>query len=275
MSDYGFATYDIKNHNRKIGIVNSKWPIFGPNYNDIKRGYKTYHFSDSMSRVPKNISYNLPSPSAGSSTFAYRYEKAEAWRVEHGFKKRPLGYVTFTGNVRKNVRGYIHQYNNNGSSIWGGQYELTGLNTAVIPVRSSIQGQMETAYTSSGYDPTAVVLRDSPFTIYDGSSYFPVGNLLVPTGTPSRVKTTYNLYNGNDPDDMPVPGGGLTLPPYSVEIDDKYIILYRNLYSCDVWYRTDSGSTQVYDRVKIADDFAGTEIDMTVLFCPYSMEDLL
>lgn len=275
MSDYGFATYDVKNSNRRLGVVNSKWPIFGPKYNDIKKSFKTYHFSDTMSRVPKDISYDLPSPSAGRSTEAYRYDKVEAWRVRHGFNKRPLGYVAFTGNVIKNVRGYIKQYNNDGSTIWGGQYELTGLNTAEIPVKSSMQGEMQTAYTVTGWGDGEVTLEDSPFRIYDGSIYFPVGNLLVPTGTPSRVKKNYVLYDGNDPDDIPVPGGHYTLPPYSVEIDDEYIVLYRNLYSCDVWYRTDSGTTQVYDRVKIADDFAGTEVDMTVIFCPYTMEDLL
>lgn len=274
MSDYGFATYDIRNSNRKTGVVNSKWPIFGPSYNDIDKGYKTYHFSDTVSRVAKNVDWHLSAPSAGSQTSAYRYEKVEAWRKKHGFKKRPLGYVTFTGNVRKNVRGYIRQYNNNGSTIWGGQYEFSGVNSATIPVRSSLQGELETAYTSTGYDPLATTLRHTRFTIYDGSTYFPSGNLLVPTGTPSRVKGTYSLYDGNDPEDFPVPGAG-GLPPYSMEIDDEYIILYRNIYSCDVWYRTDSGSTQVYDRVKVICDTAGTEIDMTVLFCPYSMEDLL
>lgn len=275
MSDYGFATYDTKNSNRITGVVNSKWPIFGPSYNNIKNTYKTYHFSDTLSRVAKDVDWGISAPSAGSWSSAYRYEKLEAWRIRHGFKKRPLGYIIFTGNVIKNVRGYIKQYHINGSPIWGGDFELTGLNTATIPVRSSIQSEMSTAYTSSGYNRMVVTLEDSPFTIYDGSSYYPTGNLLVPTATPSAIKYTYLLYDGNDPDDIPVPGGGYNLPPYSVEIDDEYIILYRNVYSADIWYRIDSGSTQVHDRIKIINDSAGTEINMTLILCPYSMEDLL
>ena len=276
MSDYGFATYDTRNPNRNTGVINSKWPIFGPKYSDIANSYKTFHFTDTQTAVAKNVDWGLAQPAAGRVTSAYRYQKVEAWRVRHGFKGRPLGYVTFTGNVRKNVRCYIRQYNNNGATIWGGQYELSGVNSATIPVRSSIQGQMETAFTSSGYDPQVLTLNDNVFTIYDGSTYFPKGNLLVPTGTPSKVKVTYMMFNGNNPEDMPIPGGGMCVPPYSVEITDEYIILYRHIYSCDIWYRMDyDSSTQVYDRVKGITDTAGTSLDLTIYFCPYRMEDLL
>ena len=275
MSDYGFATYDERNSSRRLGEINSKWPIFGPRYNDIKNSYKTYHISDRTTSNPANVNLGISTPSAGSSTSAYHYTKTEIFRREHGFKKRPLGYVVFTGNVVKNTRGYINQYHQNGSAIWGGDFTLTGVNTATIPVKSSLQGSMMTAYTQSGWNDYANTLEDSVFTIYDGSQYFPRGNIKVPTGVPSRVKITYHMYNGNDPDDIPVPGGGYCLPPYSVEIDDKYIVVYKNVYTCDVWYRTDSGSTRVYDRVKGITDFAGTEVDMTVIFCPYTMEDLL
>lgn len=274
MSDYGFATYDERN-SRRIGEINSKWPIFGPLYNDIKNSYKTYHFSDTTTSNPANVNLGISAPSAGGYTSAYHYDQIEVFRRKLGFKKRPVGYAFFTGNVVKNTRGYINQYHENGSPAYGGDFTITGVNSATIPIKSSLQGEMKSAYTSTGYSPLANTLEDSKFTIYDGSSYFPDGDLKVPTGVVSRVKTTYIMYNGNDPEDIPVPGGGYCLPPYELKVEGEYIVVYKNVYSCDVWYRTDSGSTRVYDRVKGITDFAGSEVDMTVMFCPYTMEDLL
>lgn len=276
MSDYGFATYDEKNSNKRIASINSKWPIFGPEYNNISNAYKTYHISDATSSVAKNVDLGISKPTTNyGETDAYHYDKIEVFRKKHGFKKRPLGYVIFTGNVAKNVRCYIRQYHEGGSGGWGGDFELSGVNNAIIPISSSLQKQMGTAYTESGYDPLATTLEDSVFTIYDGSSYFPSGDLRVPTACVSAIKTTYHMYNGNDPDDIPVPGGGLVLPPYSVEITDEDIVVYKNVYSCDIWWRFDSGSSRIYDRIKGITDFAGSEVDMTVFLCPYTMEDLL
>ena len=35
MSDYGFATYDERT-GKRIAKINSKYPVFGPKYADIK-----------------------------------------------------------------------------------------------------------------------------------------------------------------------------------------------------------------------------------------------
>lgn len=276
MSDYGFATYDEKNSRRRIASINSKWPIFGPEYNNIANAYKTYHITDTTSSVAKNVNLGISKPTASFSVnSAYHYDKIEVFRTKHGFKKRPMGYATFLGNIEKNVRCYINQYHEGGSGGFGGDFELSGVNNATIPIFSSMQFPMSTAYTSTGYDPLETTLEDSVFTIYDGSSYFPRGDLRVPTDVVSRVKTTYVMYDGNDPDDIPVPGGGYSLPPYSVEITDTDLILYKNVYSCDVWWRFDNGSSRIYDRIKGITDFAGSEVDITVFLCPYTMEDLL
>ena len=277
MSNYGFVTYDPHRKNRKLGIINSKWPIFGPRYRDISTCYKTFHISDRTTNVASAVNLNPSTPSNMGSSYKKFSENQEVFRVEHGFKKRPLGYATFVGNVVKNTRCYINQYHENGSAAYGGDFTLNGVNTAVIPTVSSLQGELEGAYTSTSYDVYSNTMRDTVFTVYDGSTYFPRGNLLVPSGTPSRVKTTYVLpwVDPEYPDDDPVPGRGQSLPPYYVEIDDKYVILYRRLYKIDWLFRTDSGSTRVYDRVKGVSDYAGTELDMTVYLCPYSMEDLL
>lgn len=276
MSDYGFATYDEKNSKRRIASINSKWPIFGPEYNKISNAYKTYHISDTTSSVAKNVNLGISKPTSSNPvTSAHHYDKIEVFRTKHGFRKRPMGYATFLGNAVKNVRCYIRQYHEGGSGGLGGDFELSGVNNAVIPVFSSMQFPMSTAYTSSGYDPQATTLEDSRFTIYDGSSYFPRGNLRVPTDCASAIKTTYTMYNGNDPDYIPVPMASYSLPPYSVEITDTDVVVYKNVYTCDVWWRFNSGSSRIYDRIKGITDFAGSEIDITVFLCPYTVEDLL
>lgn len=276
MSDYGFATYDEENSKNRIASINSKWPIFGPEYNNISNAYKTYHISDTTSSVAKNVDLGISKPTSNySMNSAYHYDRIEVFRAKHGFKKKPMGYATFLGNAVKNVRCYIKQYYEGGSGGLGGYFELSGVNNATIPVFSSMQFPMSTAYTSSGYDPQATTLEDSRFTIYDGSSYFPRGEIKVPTACVSAIKTTYTMYNGNDPEYIPVPMASYSLPPYSVEITDTDVVVYKNVYSCDVWWRFDSGSSRIYDRIKGITDFAGSEIDITVFLCPYTMEDLL
>ena len=49
MSDYGFATYDEKNPKKRLGTINSKWPIFGPKYANISKTFKTVHINDTYS----------------------------------------------------------------------------------------------------------------------------------------------------------------------------------------------------------------------------------
>ena len=277
MSDYGFATYDPQKKGGRLGVVNSKWPIFGPNYKDISTCYKTFHISDTTVNVAKNVDLGLSAPANLSRNYKYYTTYEPVFRTEHGFKKRPLGYVTFFGNVVKNTRCYIKQYHENGSAAFGGDFELNGVNTATIPVKSSMQGNLETAYASTSYNMYSNSLRETVFTIYDGSSSYPTGNIKVPTGVPSRVKDTYIIpwIDPDDPDFEPIPGGNASLPPYYAIIDDTYVTLYRRVYRADYLYRTDNVSTRVYDRVKAITDCAGTEIDMTIYLCPYSMEDLL
>lgn len=275
MSDYGFATYDEKNPNIRDGVVNSKWPIFGPKYNMISTCFKTYHISDTTTYVAKDVVYPLSPPSADSwdGSHAYRLRKVEILRRKHGFKKRPMGYVCFTGYVVENTRGYIKQYHENGSAALGGDFELNGVNTTTIPVHSSLQDGMQTSWTGN-WSFLQNTLNQKIFTIYDGSTWYPEGNIKVPTAVASKAKGTISLWD--DQDVPPVPG--LTLyseDPYEVVIDDEDIILYKNIYDCDIWMRTDSGSTRVYDRIKGVCDYAGTELDMTVMLCPYRMEDLL
>jgi len=275
MSDYGFATYDGTPHSRLKGVVNSKWPIFGPKYTDISRCYKTFHLSDTTTNVASIVDLGLTEPTSNHQVVdAYRYYKEEVFRTPHGYSKRPMGYAIFTGNVVKNVRGWINQYHTGGDPAYGGDFTLNGVHSATIPVVSSMQKQMQTAYTSSGYDPRALTLTDSFFTIYDGSTYFPDGDIKVPTAVVSSVKKNYGMYDGNDPDYVPMPGEGVR-PPYSVEITDTDIVIYRHVYKLEYWTRTDSGSTRVYDLIKGVTDTAGSEVDATVILCPYTMEDLI
>ena len=74
--------------------------------------------------------------------------------------------------------------------------------------------------------------------------------------------------------------------PYSFEVDDKYIKIYRTYYWSDVYGRLyfdqtmyDEGYNYRYElkdflRVRQVEQLAGSEIDITIMMFPYKMEDL-
>jgi hypothetical protein len=83
---------------------------------------------------------------------------------------------------------------------------------------------------------------------------------------------------------------------YSVEIDDEWVVLYRTTYYNEYvarfawatrqviyrntgsgWVKTSDVTTtkaDVTQRVRMIDDYAGSNLDITVYLVPYNMEDL-
>ena len=106
MSDYGFATYDDKSGKKRLGSVNSKWPIFGPKYANIDKCFKTIHISETY--MPNYKTADLPQPVIPSgSYYAYNdyrwHEKQLIYQYEHGYDFRPVGYAVFSGDMTVNV----------------------------------------------------------------------------------------------------------------------------------------------------------------------------
>lgn len=285
MSDYGFATFDKKT-GRKDVSVNSKWPIFGPRYKDIKNAFKTIHITDTKQYNPNAMSASsvvlpptYPVVEGEAQYLINQYhasvrEDEPILTIPHGFDKRPLGYVTISGTYSKNTR-CVWDYTNF-KDDWGDyppSAKLEGAETiagAMLSVAGSeIQDLNEPAGAGGAF-------YNNPWA---GSG---TGIISYPDGTADWLR--YNEFsipgdNSSIPDEYPP---GKYRPPYSVEVDDKNIYVYRHYYWCDVYkryyYIGNTISMRGYDlraRIKGVIDYAGSDFDLTIYLCPYSMEDLI
>lgn len=265
MSDYGFATYDEKRKNRRLGMVNSKWPIFGPNYSEIKRAYKTIHLIDTYEPELKTEPFVKNGP---NGVLEKRWnEKQLVYQFEHGYKFRPLGYAYFSGDININIKAIMQQtvppgHNWSSYTVYG---NYSG-STAVLP---NINSQMVVSRTNTAYSPMAVIPGQYIFKLTTNPvpSQTSEALLQVPSGTlGAALSWQYTILNNQVGD---------VRWPYSVEIDDKYVKIYRNVYWLDtlIWLDTTGGDIDY--RVKGAAYFAGTGIDCTVYLCPYSFSDML
>ena len=326
MSDYGFATYDERT-GKVSEKINSKYPIFGPEYRNIATQYKTIHISDLTVKNVKPQTLPNPEPdsewdfsstvneySSGGVQFQrwfYNYqnygfnssnggvEKREIYRYKHGFRKRPLGYYTITGNFKINNRAVLTQnvlVNNTGTSVGGEIPSLETVDTTsynIIPRMnkfelnsangSSISDNypIENIYTTkaSGLGTSYIRLPQTCFNFFVTSEKSP-SNVYSPCAyTTDTAKSPINITDR-----------------YSVEIDDEWVVLYRTTYYNEYvarfawatrqaiyentgsgWRKTSDVTTtkaDVVQRVRMVDDYAGSDLDITVYLVPYNMEDL-
>lgn len=267
MSDYGFATYDEKTGKKREGSVNSKWPIFGPKYGDIKKAFRTIHFTDTKSYSIRSASLSLPPQNEdGAKTEYHGYEKILIATIPHGYKKRPMGYAVITGGYSKNTRGrweYVRQFDN-----WGMWPASTTLNST-----RSESGLMGTSvgYGLDAFGDTNAYPFNENFFQNCGMSYpndlygYPMEGMYIADG--------YFYVPGNN---SSTPDNGERRVPYSIEIDATNVYVYRWYYWCDVWTRIYvSGGFDIRGRFKGIIDYAGSSFDMTIYLAPYSMEDLV
>lgn len=279
MADYGFTTYDPQTE-RIAGIVNSKYPIFGARYDQIERCYKTFHLSDNYSQTLQTASLSLPPATAGQTTKNeyHAYIKTLLKKVPHGFKKIPLGYATIVGSVIKNTKMSLEYTKVNDSlNAFPASFSSTGSHTTgAFPVISSAGEVLRQATTQGSYsnfaNNTMNISRTAGDTI----------DIVVPNNYPMTL---------NDYGTQVIPGNNSSTPdlwsderyPYSVEVDDTYVYIYRWTYWADIYSRyyentTQSGTVISWDvraRSKGAIDYAGSEVDITIYLCPYSFNDLL
>lgn len=265
MADYGFATYNSRTQRRE-GEINSKYPIFGPEYNKIATQYKTYHLVDTYSQPITTASLNLPPVGVDgivTATEYHAYVKTLIKSIPHGGKKIPLGYVTMTGRVVKNTKSSIvFTKQKDLASMYCDNFSLTANNSIAFPVASAV-GQGITDLTSGG-------------------SYSKFSQNYVPYPTfPNNYPLELSGYRGQiipGDNSSTSDGEGTIRIPYSIEVDSQNIKIYRWTYWCDIYTRLCMGGGDFVDvrtRTKAAMDYAGSSIDFTVYLCPYSMEDLI
>lgn len=268
MSNYGFATYDDKTKSL-LGSVNSKWPIFGPEYNSISKCFKTIHLSDITEQnyitgnpsTPTGLNYDYWGIDSGKS-------KQLIFQIEHGFNFRPIGYAFFNGDVKRTSKIQVSQSEVIGSGWsageFGGNFTLSGQGSDSVLARPDIVSQI-----IEGEDTGDFTFFNFDYVIVGDSSTEYTPTLRIPNNCLGIFKTFYSLISG----DKNV--------PYSVEIDGKYVKIYRYIdwidYKGRYRYISSYSSTYDYDinqRIKAITSYSGTELDCTVYLCPYSMEDL-
>lgn len=279
MSDYGFATYDGTLKGRLDGVVNSKYPIFGPKYDKIGQMFRTLHIIDN---VEQSLDKVTPAPNYGGSGYLGRTSKTGSEKkliasFRHGLGYKPVGYAYISGKIAKTIRSSVQQWasiETERKSLVGGdfgpRYANPTTTTEVYPSmktqmhdgNSGVGGALYASAFTMGY-PTAdlVVPTNCCWVMYPSGSGFWYGNFTV--NLTIRYSTDWNGF------------------PYVVEIDEEYVKIYRRV--CWVYYRyrtqeTNGAVRGTYDvkmDLKGIEDYSGSEFDMTVYLCPYKMEDLL
>lgn len=275
MSDYGFATFDEKTGRNEMKI-NSKWPVFGPEYSKIAQQFKTIHLTDTVSKTVQTASLSIPALTYNFTGYGTSYDiwygesiyttyvDEEIYRYEHGFKSRPLGYYTIAGNLNKNIRVNLVQTNVAGGANYGGDFTVnqvlnkTGM---ALPVRNGMREA--TAGFGVLWDSSLVI----PMSLNAGGTAS--DNVIIPNsclGIFSSYPNTTELhsdYNAN-------------WTPYKVEIDDTYVRVIRRTAWGDHIVRAgyQNGTLDIRQRTKAIEDYAGTTLDITVYLIPYSMEDI-
>lgn len=275
MSDYGFATFDEKTGRNEMKI-NSKWPVFGPEYSKIAQQFKTIHLTDTVSKTVQTASLSIPALTYNFTGYGTSYDiwygesiyttyvDEEIYRYEHGFKFRPLGYYTIAGNLNKNIRVNLVQTNVAGGANYGGNFTINTVlskSAMVVPERNGMREATDadnTLWTSSLVAPMS---QNAGGTASD--------NVIIPNsclGIFSAYPNTTELhsdYNAN-------------WTPYRVEIDDTYVRVIRRTAWGDHIVRAgyQNGTLNIRQRTKAIEDYAGTTLDITVYLIPYSMEDI-
>lgn len=268
MSDYGFKTSD----DNRATVLNAKNPIFGFDIQHTPRAFKTFHIVDTKTSPIHTGSVTTPNPQP-SNTWGYAENmdygtiRELITKVKHGYPFRPVGYATISGTMKYSLNVHFDQTQRAGS--YGGDYSKNLTKTKgqteyiLVPNMSGIPFA---SITGSGIFIPSVKLTEQDFS---GSLWpydYPRQVMTIPAYGPTYAP---ELESGSD---MP--------KCIEVEIDDEYIYFYRSYAWSDTIRRakfTYNGSTSqdIQERVKISEQYIGSEYNVTVYLCPFPIEELL
>lgn len=284
MSDYGFATYDERT-GRVSEKINSKYPIFGPEYKNISNQYKTIKIFDTkVNKISDLPSSGVTIPTDGECYWISQdhyfgenggpqgiYEDKCIYSYKHGFKKRPLGYAIITGTLVRNLR-YVLQQNQVSGMNMGGTFRVPLSGDGVITSNIELaprMGEISQLTISAGepwVDPAVAVSKVAQGGVATRDIIIKdvCDNAFV------RFLYYHIANSGGQPVDQ---------SPYRVEITDTEVKIYRRTF----WYDSIARAYQtapsyaaynVNQRTKLVEDYAGSSLDVTLYLVPYSLEDL-
>lgn len=304
MSDYGFKTVnDIKNKDMNISI-NAKYPMMGFDMGHKPMSFRTIRITDAkeipISEITHSPDYVAPArptdaqlqslyygyndpqgnfwPITGYANKTHGYFRQLICKYEHGYKFRPACYATITGNINKKTttnavgtpiagryywQGSVYDSNWNLMQSFNTTTQTTGLGGNLFPWINGMKAQ-------SG-EPM-------------NRHYFNYTNNNIPTTSSTRdglqngMRSLFVYYMSDSFTDK---------YPFEFSVDDKYVYVYRYAYWSDMYGRLhfdhtfyDDGYNWRYEikdeiRVKMIEQLAGSNIDITIMLFPYKMEDLL
>lgn len=207
---------------------------------------------------------------------------------KHGLGFKPAWYQVWSGDIR-----WEYSYNNIGIPDRGYCHNVTKRNGAVEEDTTSPWARMAAFNTIGGEDlgrytmglaggdfSTVLTEKIAPYDIPVADDYF----AYIPQSYVSEFLTgapnAYVTFDG--------------FSPYEVEVDEEYVRVYRGY----AWFETYGrvyerdyawSEHQIYDslyrfevdwcmdarlRQKMVTQTAGTELDITIMLMPYSLEDL-
>lgn len=291
MSDYGFATYDEKT-GRIAEKINSKYPIFGPEYNKIAAQYRTTALHDtsvnevrdavlSVPSADTPISWDYSTNSGVKEGFAETYGviETEVASYEHNIGKRPFGYYYISGNYNKNYRYILNQVQTVGGSSVGGTFNVPYSGDGVLNIAGYVYPKISGIDLGGSINDSSYANLDitlSSVKILKQSEASGKKVIVIPNSCIGQFnRQVYNVQAARYDDPMNL----LPNDPYYVTIDDKMVHIYRRVFWIENIRREKiyvSGSVvnDVYQRLRVIEDYAGTDLNITVYLVPYNLEDL-
>lgn len=314
MSDYGFKTVKNNKNGGKDTAINAKFPMLGFDLSHRPYAYITFHITDTKDNplptaqnTPGYTSPSLPAVNSlenlnwyftGVSASDRRYVKGGAnrtsgfvkeliYQFEHGYDFRPACYGTVTGKINRGVRTQAvgnmtsapHNMPAPAGNFWingrlsdGNWNKMASFETFTEPTRSSVLYSYMNGMKS--VDGGQMNYHDLHYLLFARE---------VPTSSSesNAIKNTVywltnNYFSNSQAGEY----------PYSFEVDNKYIKIYRTYYWGEAYGRIYFDETfwdgsynwrqemKDYLRVKQVEELAGSEIDINIMMFPYQMEDL-
>lgn len=314
MSDYGFKTVKTNKNGGKDTAINAKFPMMGFDMSHRPSAYVSFHISDAKTNpiadasntpgytAPSSTVSNLSSlgygftdpqgnfqPLLGGANKTSGYVKELIYEYKHGYNFRPACYGTITGSLSLQTTT-----NAIGTPVAGNYYFNGSLNNSNWNLMTAFNTTSTTA--SEGFQDGNANLfpyMNGMMSISNGALDNHIFHYIMRVGDVPTASSNKNAiqngvfrltsYNFNNT----IFGGEY---PYSFEVDDEYIRIYRTYYWSEVYgrlyfdhtfYYSDSTiqynyryHIEDYVRAKQVEQLYGSEVDVNIMLFPYKMEDL-
>lgn len=315
MSDYGFKTVKTNKNGGKDTAINAKFPMMGFDMSHRPSAYVSFHISDvktnplaDASNTPgytapsstvsnlSNLNYGIYDPYDGSlhpllggANKTSGYVKELIYEYKHGYNFRPACYGTITGSLNLQTTT-----NAIGTPVAGNSYYNGNLNNS--------NWNLMTAFNTTTTEPQ----------VFKDGSLFPYMNGMMSISSGGEALNAHHFEYGMLASDVPsassnkeiVQNGIHSLTsahfhniifggeyPYSFEVDNECIRIYRTYYWSEVYGRLYFDQTFYYSdpligqsniryyiedyvRARQVEQLYGSEIDINIMLFPYKMEDL-